>query len=222
VNRLVGQWGAVVALPSALILVSLTAAFLLRGQTAGNSLNPGDAVDAYEAARESGDADALTRVFADDAVIVDRLGHVHSGRDELRRLLQISSSRGRALAVTERHQNGNHVFWLEPAATPDSNIVVNVEAVIERGRISLLVYRGGEAALPGQAQLDRNELPALLRLALPLLLVSVTLTGMCLWTRPWAVVAPPRPALLADLRRWTQTRRTGLANGARCEVGRSP
>lgn len=221
-SHVVGQWGAVIALPCALILVSITGAFLLRGQTAGNSITAGDVVDAYEGARKSGDTDALTRVFADDAVIVDRLGHVHSGTDELRRLLQISSSRGRALAVTERQQNGNHVFWLEPAATPDSNIAMNVEAVIERGRISLLVYRGGEVALPGQPELARNQLPALLGLALPLLLVSVTLTGMCLWTRPVAAVAQPRPALLADLRRWTETRRTRPANGASCEGGRAP
>jgi hypothetical protein len=222
VSRLVGRWGAVVALACALILVSITGASLLRGQTAGNSIDARDVVDAYVMARKSGDADALTRVFADDAVIVDRLGQAHSGTDELRRQLQISSSRGRALGVSERHQNGDHVFWLEPAATPDSNLVMNVEAVVERGRIRLLVYRGSEAALPGQPQLARNQLPALLGLALPLLLVSVTLAGMSLLTRPVAVATRPRPALLADLRRWTQTRRTGLANGARYEVGRSP
>ena len=221
-SRLVGRWRVVVALACVLILVSITGAFLLREQTAGNSINAVDVVDAYEAARKSGDADALTRVFADDAVVVDRLGHAHSGTDELRRVLQISSSRGRALAFTERHQSGNHVFWLEPAATPDSNLVMNVEAVVERGRIRLLVYRGSEAALPGQPQLARNQLPALLGLALPLLLVSVTLAGMSLLTRPVAVATRPRPALLADMRRWTQTRRTGLANGARYEVGRSP
>src|SRR5437764_9488426 len=127
-------------------------ALLAPGLAAAQGADPDTVARAYESARTSGDLDALVSVFAADAVVTDRLGHEHAGTDEIRRMLQLATSRGRALSITERMVSGDHVFWVEQAATPDLNFAFGVEAVIKGGRITSLVYRDGGSEVLGAVQ----------------------------------------------------------------------
>src|SRR5205814_1255014 len=112
-----------------MVLACLAVALLPANPAAAASPDPVDVVIAYETARKSGDIEAVLALFADNAVIVDRLGYSHTGRDEVRRVIQISIGRSRGLGVTDRQMSGEHVSWVEPAATPLLTLATVVDAV---------------------------------------------------------------------------------------------
>jgi ketosteroid isomerase-like protein len=154
--------------------VPLVLALLVPGLAAAQGADPDTVARAYEAARTSGDLDALMSVFADDATVTYRLGYKHAGTDEIRRLLHLATSRGRALAITERLVSGDHVFWVEQEAKPDLNFAFAVEAVVKGGRITSLEYRdGGPQELGAEQPAPGTLLPPSLGLALPLLVLMV-------------------------------------------------
>ena len=204
---------AAITLRSVLVLAWLGVAVLPPGLALAASSEPAQVATAYATARKSGDTEAMLAVFADNAVVIDRLGYSHTGRDEVRRVLQISNSRGRGLAVTDQRVSGEHVFWVEPTATPMLTLATSVEAVVEGGRITRLVYRTDEEVQARPPSLG-DPLPAPLGMIVSLLLAGVSLTVLCLATRP-ARAAQPRPGLLGGLRRWSQARRAGCATPSR-------
>jgi len=194
-----------------LALAWLAVALWPSGLASAQSSDPSDVVSAYETARRSGDTEAMLAVFADNAVIVDRLGYSHTGPDEVRRILRIDNSRGRGLGVTDRRVSGEHVFWVEPAATPLLTVETTVEAVVVGGRITRLVYRSEQGV---QAEPPRvgNLLPAFVGMIVPLLVASLSLTALCCVPRPAARAAQPGPGLLGGLQRWSHARRVHLAD----------
>jgi hypothetical protein len=187
----------------------LVLAVLLPGLAAAQSADPDAVVRAYASARTSGDRDALLALFADDAVVTDRLGQRHAGRDEIRRLVHLASGRGQGLAITERRVNGDHVSWVEQAATPDQNFAFAVDAIVQGGQIRSLVFEDYESEPHGAEPLTAGTvLPPALGLALPLLLLLLV-TAIALSASPTAAATTSRdrPVLLASLRQWRQARR---------------
>ena len=186
----------------------LVLALLLPGLATAQGADPDTVARAYEAARTTGDPDALLVLFADDAVVTDRLGHRHAGTAEIRRLLHLASSRGQALAITERRVSGDHVSWVEQAATPDLNFAFTVDAVVQGGRIRSLVYRDyGPEVLGAEERVAGTLLPAPLGLALALLVLTVAAIVLSVPRPGAATTSRGRTVLLASLRQWQQARR---------------
>ena len=148
-------------------------------------------------------------MFAADAVVTDRLGHEHAGTDEIRRLLHIATSRGRALAITERTVSGDHVYWVEQAATPDLNFAFGVEAVVKDGRIMSLAYHDrGPQVLSTEQPTPGTPVPSSLGLALPLLVLLIAVMILSLQPSRAASTSRGRTVLLARLRQWRLARRS--------------
>jgi hypothetical protein len=185
-------------------------ALLLLRLAPADGADPATVASAYEAARGLGDTDALLGLFAADAVITDPLGHSHTGHDEIRRLLQIASSRGRALPIAERLVRGNHVSWVEPTATPNLNFALHVEAVVQGGRITSLAYRGGDLSQAEPPAVAGSLLPAPLGLAAALMAMTVGMMLLGLVRPRAATDRRSRQALLGALRRWSEARRPYL------------
>jgi hypothetical protein len=198
---------------SVVCVVLFILAWLRPGIAAGQSSDPDAVARAYETARTRGDPDALLALFADDAVVTDRLGHRHASMAEIRRLLQLATSRGQALAITERRVTGDHVSWVEQAATPDLNFAFAVDAVVQGGRIRSLVYRDyAPNALGAEPLAAGTPLPPSLWLALPLLVLAGAAIGLSISIPVATTRTRHRPMLLASLRRWQQGRRPPQAS----------
>jgi len=170
-------------------------------------------IDAYEAARNRGDWDGVLALFADNAVVTDSTGGVHTGKDEIRRMMviQMGGNRGRYAAISERHTSGNQVSWVERVATPTSRFSYIVEATVQEGRITALAYASSGSLLRAPAAVERDDrLPAPLSLGVVLLVLAGTLVGLSLPPRR-ARQSPLRGSLLSDLRRWSEARQHPVA-----------
>ncbi len=189
-----------------MVLSWLAVALLPAGLAAAASSDPADVVIAYDTAHKSGDIEAMLALFGDDAVIVDRLGYVHQGRDEARRVIQISIGRSRGLGVTHRQVSGEHVSWIEPSATPLLTFETVVDAVVQDGRIVRLVYRNDQAVRADQPR-PGNLLPALVGMIAPLLVASLSVTVLCLATHTTARAAGFAQGCRGDLGGWSAARR---------------
>jgi hypothetical protein len=202
--------------PACLSAMLLVLALLLPGLAAAQSADPDAVVRAYAAARTSGDPDALLALFADDAVVTDRLGQRHTGTTEIRRLLHLASGRGQGLAITERRVSGDLVSWVEQAATPDLNFAFAVDAIVQGGRIRSLVFMDYESKPSGAAEPLRagTLLPPALGLALPLLLLTVAAIALSASPSSAATTSRARPVLLASLRQWRQAKRPPEASSS--------
>ncbi len=77
--------------------------------------DPVAVISAYEMARNSGDIDTALSYFADNAVITQR-NTTFSGKDDIRKYLEGSANRARAIVVSDRHATGSVVSWTERAA----------------------------------------------------------------------------------------------------------
>jgi hypothetical protein len=191
-----------------LIAALLALGLLVPAVAAAQGADADTVARAYEAARARGDLDALVSVFGDDATVTDRLGHKHAGRDEIQRLLHLATSRGRALAITERTVSGDHVFWVEQAATPDRNFAFIVEAVVKDGHITSLEYRDrGPQVVSAEQTPSGSLLPSSLGLALPLFVLVVVVTILSRQTSHAPTTSRSRTALLVGLRKWRLERR---------------
>src|SRR5205085_3513920 len=103
---------------------------------------PMSVLTAYEMARSRGDFDLAVSYFADDATLTQR-NTVYSGRDEIRRYLQAAAVRGRFVVVSNRRLNGNQLSWVErPSGQNVNGIEVTVEALVQDGKITAMVYNG--------------------------------------------------------------------------------
>jgi hypothetical protein len=191
-----------------LCVAPLALALLVPSVVAAQAADPDSVARAYDAARTSGDLDALVSVFADDAIVTDRLGYKQAGTDEIRRTLQMATSRGRALSITERTVSGDHVYWVEQAATPDQNFAFGVEAVVKDGRITSLAYHDrGAQALSTEQPTPGTPLPPSLGLALPLFVLLIAVMILSLQPSRAATTSRGRTLLLARLRQRRLARR---------------
>ena len=165
-------------------------------------------VTAYEMARNRGDLDVAVSYFADDATLTQRTT-VYTGRDEIQAYLQAAIGRGRFVVVSNRRLNGSQLSWVErPSGQNINGIEVNVEAIVQDGKIKSLTYNGAAAAVRSEVTADgRAQLPALLGLASVVLLMSglilVVSTGLPHPTQPQSHL---RGRLIQDLQVWRAAR----------------
>jgi hypothetical protein len=190
------------------------------------STDPAAVITAYEMARNRRDVDTALSYFADDAVISQR-NATYAGKEEIRKFLDGVSARARFIVISDRHIEGSHVSWTErsggaasggPTTRPaqgfsgilmtPSAFTINVEAVVQDGKIQSLAYAfGGQAARADPALDGRAQLPAGLGLAavmaVLLTILMVASTGVGYRGRPSSSL---RGRLMQDLRGWASAR----------------
>jgi hypothetical protein len=211
------------------LIVSGVIASMAKAQA---GVDPAAVITGYEMARNRRDLDGALAYFADDASIVQRTTSF-TGKDEIRKFLDASSTRSRFVVVSDRHTSGNRVTWNERTGGPggpgpntpgqgqntglngtlannaaSSAFVVSVEAVVQDGKIRSLAYQATNAPLRTDPSLDgRAQLPASVGLAA----VIAVLLGMLMiassGVRRGAMGASTlRGRLMHDLRGWSAAR----------------
>jgi hypothetical protein len=217
------------------LLTSGVVASMARAQAQGNG-DPGVVITAYEMARNRRDIDTALSYFADNAVISQR-NTTFSGHDEIRKFLDGVSTRSRFIVVSDRRTSGNKVIWTERssgpvpepqgrppqginagaaagagagglAATSAAAFSVNVEAVVQDGKIQSMSYLfGAPAARPDPALEGRSQLPAGVGLAavaaVLLMVLMIASTGV---RRSNRVPSSLSGRLLHDLQGWAEAR----------------
>jgi hypothetical protein len=185
--------------------------------------DPAAVITAYEMARNRRDIEAALTYFADGAVISQR-NSAFTGKDEIRKFLDSGSARARFIVVSDRRTSGDHVTWTErsgnsngdPARPPQANgtqaaptvFAVNVEAVVQDGKIQSVAYIFGTQAARADASLDgRAQLPAPFGLAAVVaVMLSVLMIASTGFRRPGRVPSSLHGRLLHDLQGWASAR----------------
>ncbi|MBV9357113.1 MAG: nuclear transport factor 2 family protein [Chloroflexi bacterium] len=172
-------------------------------------------VDSYEGARNQHDIEGALSLFTDDAVVRDRSGHEHVGKDQIRQYLLLTSLRGRSVP-TDVHQVGtNQVAWTERLTTQVSNLEFGVEAQLQDGKIKALIYDGG----PNSGRLEpltdtSGSLPALVGMAAVALVLSAGVAGVSVGLplpRRGLTASSLQGRLVPALQTWTTSRRRPIA-----------
>jgi SnoaL-like protein len=208
------------------LITSGVVASMARAQANGD---PAATVTAYEMARNRRDVDAALSYFADNAVITQR-NTTFSGHDEIRKFLDQASSRSRFIVVSDRKVNGTHVSWIErsggagtepqgrppqglnsgalTANSPATAFTVNVEAVVQDGKIQSMAYLfGTQAARPDPALEGRAQLPAGFGLAAVVaVLLTVLMVASTGVRRPGRVPSSLNGRMMHDLQGWAEAR----------------
>ena len=157
---------------ASLVLVALPGHALAQAR----AVDPLIVLQAYERARANRDVDAALDQFADDAVVTlsidGRQVQSYSGRADIRRFLETIAVHTRSLIMSNRHVVGNRVTWSERiTGQRNAPFDVQVDAVVQDGKIQALAYRTGlgpaqsDAAEPGPSQLPASVVLAGLLLA---------------------------------------------------------
>ncbi len=175
----------------------------------------GSLVDNFEAARNRHDVEGALLLFTDDAVIRDRSGHEHAGKDQIRQYLLLTSTRGRSVPIDVHQVGTNQIAWTERITTQVSNLEFVVEAQVQDGKIKALVYDGG----PGSGRLEpltdtSGSLPALFGMAAVALVLSAGVTGVSLGLplpRRALAASSLQGRLVPGLQSWTASRRRPIA-----------
>jgi hypothetical protein len=99
------------------IAVAVVAVAVFARPPATSSLTPGEVIDTFLAARQTGDADAATRLFQSDAGFTDSDRNTPRGTDAATRLIE----RYHGFEAGPRQVTGDEVVWTEalPIRTPD-------------------------------------------------------------------------------------------------------
>ncbi|HEY0582844.1 MAG TPA: nuclear transport factor 2 family protein, partial [Chloroflexota bacterium] len=174
------------------------------------------------------DVDAALSYFADDASVSVR-NTLYSGKDEIRKYLDGPISRSRFVVVSDRRVSGSHVTWTERsgnqnAAQPqaqgpntpasgggvNANAAVNVEAMVQEGKIRSLTYLVGNQLSRVDPSLEgRAQLPASVGLAAVLAVVlGVVLFASVGLRRGSSGASTLRGRLMQDLKGWTAARQS--------------
>jgi hypothetical protein len=173
----------------------------------------GSIVDNYEAARSRRDIEAVLAFFTDDAIVRDRSGREHVGKDQVRQFLMLTASRGRTSANGVHDLGPNRVGWAERVTTQISNLEFNVEAVIQDGKFKALIYGEGSQAGRVEPLTDTSgALPAYFGLGAIAVVVSagLAMVSVGLPRRP-LVPSALQGQLVTGLHEWTATRRRPMA-----------
>jgi hypothetical protein len=103
---------------------------------------PGDDVlQAREAALSSGDADAVLRLFADDAVVVTSSGRLLSGKEQIAGWVKDQVNRQQREEAGARQVQGSKLTWAGKVHRDDwkklgvSPLDVRQDAIVDGGRI---------------------------------------------------------------------------------------
>ena len=208
------------------LITSGVVSTMARAQANGD---PAGVITGYEMARNRRDLDAALSYFADNAVITQR-NTTLSGHDDIRKFLDSASSRSRFIVVSDRKINGNRVSWIErsggpstepqgrppqglnggalTASSPATTFTVNVEAVVQDGKIQSMTYLFGAQAPRADPALDgRAQLPAGLGLAAVMaVLLSVLMVASTGLRRPGRIPSSLSGRLMHDLQGWAEAR----------------
>jgi hypothetical protein len=190
------------------------------------SSDPAAVITAYEMARNRHDVDMALGYFADDAVVNQRNTNFN-GKDEIRKFLDGVSARSRFIVVSDRKVTGNRVSWTERsggmgpdqqpqmrapsgfgAGLANTSFTINVEAVVQDGKIQSLSYMfGGQPARIDPALDGRAELPAGFGLATVLaVLLAVVMVASTGLRRSSRVSSSLHGRLMQDLQGWADAR----------------
>jgi SnoaL-like domain len=186
------------------------------------SADPAAVITAYEMARNRRDVDTALSYFADDAVINQR-STTFTGKDEVRKFLDGVAARARFIVISDRRVTGNHVSWTERSGSANdqqsrpgfsggmanpSGFTVNVEAVVQDGKIQSLSYVfGGQVPRPDPALDGRAQLPASVGLATVLaVLLSLLMIASTGIRRRHPTASSLRGRLMQDLQGWSAAR----------------
>jgi hypothetical protein len=202
-----------VRLPRAVVLcVLLTLAAPCWTAWAQADANP-SLVDSFEAARSRRDVEAAVALFTDDAVIRDRSGREHVGKEQIRQFMLLTASRGRTLPVAVHAIGNNRIAWTERITTQVSTLEFNVEAVVQDGRIKALIYGDGVGSGRVEPLTDTSgSLPALLGVGTVALVLSASVAVVSLGLpRRELAGSALEGHLVTGLQQWAATRRRPAA-----------
>jgi hypothetical protein len=104
-------------------------------------------VDSFERARAAGDVNAAIGQFADDAVVTVQAGRstqVFAGRDQIRAYLLNMAMPSRALMRSAYRIDGPFVRWTERDEDATKTVDAVVQATVQAGRISTLLFQQSE------------------------------------------------------------------------------
>lgn len=191
-----------VALPVIAVLL------LLLPSRAAAQADAGSVVEAFAAARNSQDVEAMLAVFADDAVVTDRSGKTYAGKADIRSFLLLRNSRFRATTLALHRVANNRVSWTERVTTQVSTFEFTVEAVVEGGKIKALIYGdGGGVARTDAIPESGSRFPAAWGMATVAAVLSLSLVVISagLPRRRWGG-SPLEGQLVSGLRQWAETR----------------
>jgi hypothetical protein len=194
------------------LLLGILAVSVAAAQVNVQASDPAAVVTAYEMARNRGDVDQAAALFADDATLTQR-STIFTGREEIRRYLQNATGRGRFVVISNRKANGTQLTWTErPGGQNINGIEVNVEAIVQDGKIKALSYNGAPFAPRIEPNLEgRSQLPAVLGLGSVVLVLSgVVLVASAGLGHAQSGESSLRGRLMKDLRVWRSAR---SANG---------
>jgi hypothetical protein len=212
------------------IVSSGIATSLARAQSA---VDPTSVITDYETARNHHDIDAALSYFADDASISQR-ATVFSGKDDLRRFVEVMTMRAQFIVVSDRHASGDHVIWTERSTgfgsgqgigsqgygvrsqvpAPAMGMpglaggLVSVDAVVEDGKIQSLTYMPGtQAQLRIDPSADGRTLPAMAGFGIVALVLAAALA--LAWVgvgRSRSAASSMRGRMMSGLESWTAAR----------------
>ncbi len=203
----------------AALIVSGVVASLAAAQA---GVDPAAVITAYETARNQHDVDAALSYFADDASVSQR-STTFTGKDDIRKYLDASSTRSRFVVITDRQTSGNRVTWTErtggqgpgqqgqplngPLAS-SQGFQISVEAIVQDGKIRSITYLPSSQPARTDPALDgRAQLPASVGLAAVVgVLVSMVVIASTGVGRPASPASSLRGRLLRDLRGWSAAR----------------
>jgi len=103
----------------AFLLASGVISSMAKAQASGD---PVSVITAYEMARNRQDVETALSYFSDNAVISQRNTNF-SGKDDIRKYLEMVTSRSRFIVVSDRHTTGNIVTWTERTSSQISTPV---------------------------------------------------------------------------------------------------
>jgi hypothetical protein len=196
------------------VLVLAAAALILWANLAvaqGTAAEPGAVVDAMISARNSRDIDVALAMFADNATIGDR-AQTYTGKEEIRRFLQMAGSRGRTVVMVNRNVRGERVSWTERfSGASQTGPDLRVEAIVHEGRIRSMTYAPLQAGGRVEAVADpRTLVPTLLAPGVVVVLVAgaaglLSIGGGHAARAGYA--GRPSGAMFASLQEWSTARR---------------
>lgn len=215
-------WLALGAGVAGLVVSSVVASMA----TAQATADPASVIAAFEMARNRHDVNAALAFFADDATITQRNTNF-TGKDEIRKFLDGTSSRARFVVVSDRRASANRVTWTERAGGPGAEgqarppqgfnggsgfsgggFTISVEAIVQDGRIRSLIYAPANQPIRVDPSLEgRAPLPASIGLGAVMLVLLAALTLATQLTHPSANTSSTlRGRLVEGLQGWTAAR----------------
>ena len=128
------------------LVALVTSGAAVSAQSAPDSTDPVQVVDAFELARGAGDVDAALAQLSDTAIITVQTDSTRSyaGAVQMRTYLQNTETRFQTIMRSRPLVQGNSVTWIERDEYGTHPVDATVIAIVDSGRIVALSYRAKE------------------------------------------------------------------------------